>query len=59
VEIRIDPAKKDDLTPAAVALGTALHADGTVVAANIPQSNPNAAEQDILQIVIGARVPPP
>jgi hypothetical protein len=60
VEIRFDPDKEQELAPAALALGNALHADGMVVAVNRNrQSNPNAAERDILQIVIGVRVPPP
>jgi hypothetical protein len=59
VEIRFDPAKERELTPAALALGNALHGDGTVVAVNRDmQSHPNEAERDILLIVIGARVPP-
>jgi hypothetical protein len=59
VEIRFDPAKERELTPAALALGNALHdADGMVVAVNRErQSNPNDAERDIILIVIGARVP--
>ncbi len=59
VEIRIDPGKKDELVSAALALGNALHADGTVVAVNINnQSRPAEADRDILLVVIGARVPP-
>ncbi len=59
VEIRFDPAKREELTPAALALGNALHADGMVVAVNVnQQSNPAEAERNILLIVIGARVPP-
>ena len=49
VEIRIDPGKKDELVSAALALGNALHADGTVVAVNINnQSRPAEADRDIL-----------
>ncbi len=60
VEIRFDAAKEKELTPAALALGNALHADGMVVAVNRDkQSNANEAERDIFLIVIGARVPPP
>ena len=59
VEIRFDPAKENELAPAALALANALHADGMVVAVNRNiQSNPNEAERDVLLIVIGARVPP-
>jgi hypothetical protein len=59
VEIRFDPAKEREMTPAALALGNALHADGTVVSVNRDrQSNPDETERDILNIVIGARVPP-
>lgn len=58
VEIRFDPAKERDLTPAALALGNALHAEGMTVAVNRDgQSNPDEAKRDILLIVIGARVP--
>jgi hypothetical protein len=58
VEIRFDPAKEKELTPAVLALGGALHADGMVVAVNRDQqSNPNEAQRDILLIVIGTRVP--
>jgi hypothetical protein len=55
------PAKEKQLAPAALALANALHADhGMVVAVNKDQqSNPNMAEKDIIQIFIGARVPPP
>jgi hypothetical protein len=60
VEIRFDPTKETELTPAALALGNALHADGMVVTVNRDNhSNPNEAERDILLIVIGACVPPP
>jgi hypothetical protein len=60
VEIRFDPAKEKELGPSALALGNALHADGTVVAVNSErQSNANEAEQNIFLIVIGARVAPP
>jgi hypothetical protein len=60
VEIRFDPAKEQELTPPALTLGNALHADGMVVAVNRNrQSNPNEVERDILLIVIGARVSPP
>jgi hypothetical protein len=60
VKIRFDPAKENELAPAALALGNALNADGTVVAVNRDtQINPNQAEQNDLLIVIGARVPPP
>lgn len=59
VEIRFDPAKERDLEPAALALGNALSAEGIGVAVNRARTNnPNEAERDILQIVIGARVPP-
>ena len=59
VEIRFDPAKERQLTPAALALGNALHSNGTVVAVNRDgQSSPKEADQNILLIVIGARVPP-
>lgn len=45
---------------AALALGNALHADGTVVVVSRDsKSNPIEADRDILVIVIGARVPPP
>jgi hypothetical protein len=53
VEIRFDPAKEHELAPATLALGSALHADGTVVAVNR-----GAAKEDTHLIVIGARVPP-
>jgi hypothetical protein len=60
LEIRFDPAKDQELAPAALALGNALHADGMVVAVNRNrQTSPNEAERNILQIFIGARVPPP
>jgi hypothetical protein len=60
VEILFDPAKEQELTPPALALGNALHADGMVVAVDRnSQSNPNRAEQDILIVRIGARVPSP
>jgi hypothetical protein len=60
IEIHFDPAKERELTPAALALGNALHADGTVVAVNRDrQSNPIEADRDIFLIVIGVRVPPP
>jgi hypothetical protein len=60
IEIRLDPAKREKLEAAALALGNALHASKMVVAVNVErQSNPNEAERDILTIVIGARVPPP
>jgi hypothetical protein len=60
VEIVFDLAKEQELAPAALALGNALHADGMVAAVNrTRQSNPNEAERNVLQIVIGARVPPP
>lgn len=59
IEIVFDPAKEAELTPAALALGNALHADGTVVAVSRDNhSNPVEAERDILLIRIGARVPP-
>jgi len=59
VEIRFDPAKEQELAPAALALGNALHADGMVVAVNRDrQSNPTGPESDALFIAIGARVPP-
>jgi hypothetical protein len=42
-----------------LALANALHAEGMAIAVNPQsQSNPNEAERDILNIVIGARVPP-
>jgi hypothetical protein len=51
VEIRFDPAQESELAPVALALGNALHADGTVVAANRNiHSNPDEAERDILLI---------
>jgi hypothetical protein len=56
VEIRFDPAREQELAPAALALGNALHANGTVVAVN--KDNANVESGDILLIVIGARVPP-
>jgi hypothetical protein len=60
IEIRIDPAKEQELAAGALALGNALHADGTVTAVNRHnKSNPNEADQDIILIVIGVRVPPP
>jgi hypothetical protein len=60
VEIVFDPASEAELTAPALALGNALHADGTAVAVNRDvQSNPNEADRDILLIRIGARVPPP
>lgn len=60
VEIRFDPAKEHELTPAALALGNALHADGMVVAVNRDtQRNPNEAGRDVLLIAIGARLSPP
>jgi hypothetical protein len=34
IEVRFDPAKEQQMLPAALALGNALHADGTVVAVN-------------------------
>jgi hypothetical protein len=58
VEIRFDPEKEQELTPAALALGNALHTDGTVVAVNRDrQSSPNEGDRNILLIVIGSRVP--
>jgi hypothetical protein len=60
VEIRFDPAKEAEMTPPALALGNALHADGTVVAVNRDtHTSLNADQQTILQVIIGARVPPP
>jgi len=60
VEIRFDPSKRAEMTPPALALGNALHADATVVAVNTErQSYPNEDDRNILLIVIGARVPPP
>jgi hypothetical protein len=60
VEIELDPTKENELSAPALALGNALHADGTVVAVNrAAHTNPNEADRDILMIVIGARVPPP
>jgi hypothetical protein len=59
VEIRFDPAKEQELIPAALALGNALHTDGMVVAVNRERaSNPNEADRNIVLIVIGARVSP-
>jgi hypothetical protein len=60
VDIRFNLANEHEVAPAALALGKALHADGTVVAVNRDtQINLNQAEQYDLLIVIGARVPPP
>jgi hypothetical protein len=60
VEIRFDPARREELTPAALALGTALRTDGMAVAVNTnKQSDQNEADRDIFLIVIGARVPSP
>lgn len=60
VEIRFDPDREREISPAALALGNALHADGTVVAVNRDvHRNSNEADRDILLIVLGARVPPP
>jgi hypothetical protein len=60
VEILYDPARDQDIGVAALALGKALHANGMVVAVNREtQSNPDPAEQQIIGIRIGARVPPP
>ena len=60
VEIRFDPARREELTPAALALGTALRTDGMAVAVNTnKQSDQNEADLDIFLIVIGARVPSP
>jgi hypothetical protein len=60
VEIGFDPARENELTPAALALANALHANGTVVAVNREtQSNPSEADHNILFVAIGARVPPP
>jgi hypothetical protein len=58
VEILFDPTKERELGPAALALGNALHADGTVVAVN--KDNPRNApdEADVILIRIGVRVPP-
>jgi len=59
IEIRFDPSKEQQLTPAALALGTALHMDGTVVAVNRNrQADPDEAARDVLLIFIGARVVP-
>ena len=60
VEIRFDPTKEIEVSPAALALGNALHAAGMVVAVNRdgPSNRPEEG-RDILLIVIGARVPPP
>jgi hypothetical protein len=59
IEIRFDPAKEKELAPAALALGNALHADGTVVAVNRDsQGSSGEADRDVILIVIGARVPP-
>jgi hypothetical protein len=59
VEIVFDPTKETQLIPSALALGNALHADGTAVAVNRDiQSSQNEADRDILLIRIGARVPP-
>jgi hypothetical protein len=59
IEIRFDPSKESDLAPAALALGNALHNDGTVVAVNRDQPGATGeAYKDMLLIVIGARLPP-
>ncbi|MHB8885257.1 MAG: hypothetical protein ACYC5H_09230 [Methylovirgula sp.] len=58
IEIVFDPAKETELSASALALGNALHADGTVVAVNRDNhSNPDKAQQDVLLIRIGPRVP--
>jgi hypothetical protein len=58
VEILFDPAKEQELLPAALALGNALHADGMVVAVN--RDNPRTAtdDSDVILIRIGVRVLP-
>jgi class 3 adenylate cyclase len=48
IEIRMDPAKETQLTPPALALGNALHADGTVVAVNRDNHVFNTAGDAIL-----------
>jgi hypothetical protein len=57
IEIRFDPMEEQKLAPAALALGNALHADGTVVAVNRDSHSNPEGERDIVLIVIGARVP--
>jgi hypothetical protein len=58
VEILLDPSEVTELSPAALALGNALHADGMTVFVNRnDQTNPIEADRDILVIRIGARVP--
>jgi hypothetical protein len=59
IEIRFDPSKEKELAPPALALGNALHEDGTIVAVNRDKPGATGDEyKDTLLIVIGARLPP-
>lgn len=59
VEILFNPANEAAMVAPALALGNAMHDDGTVVAVNRDNvSNPSEAP-DVIFIRIGARVPPP
>jgi len=59
LEILFNPANEAKMTPAALALGNAIHADGTVVAVNRDNVKNPAETPDVILIRIGARVPPP
>lgn len=48
IEIRFDPMEEQKLAPAALALGNALHADGTVVAVNRDSHSNPEGERDIV-----------
>ncbi len=57
IEILFDPAIEAELTPA-LALGNALHADGTAVMVNKDNhSNTDESQRDVILIRVGARVP--
>jgi hypothetical protein len=45
IEIRFDPSKEKELAPSALALGNALHEDGTIVAVN--RDKPGAIAENI------------
>ena len=59
IEIRFDPSKENELARPALALGNALHEDGTIVAVNRAKPGTMGEEyKDTLLFVIGARLPP-